>query len=176
MREGEREREREGRGEGEGEGERQVRRLKGEVRPSGFVFFIFLICCFYYYFGCFFFDVCFLFIVFFKFFDLFDFFHFFEFLCFFDFLIFLIFSFCRNFCKNGKPRKTCECALCTVDDTCCFHTIRLGPKTSECEKYVTVMSTVPGCDVTTVQQHYKGSSSLLASRGCVRFARRPSLH
>ena len=27
------------------------------------------------------------------------------------------------------------------------------------EKYVTVMSTVPGCDVTTVQQHYKGSTS-----------------
>ena len=24
------------------------------------------------------------------------------------------------------------------------------------EMYVTVMSTVPGCDVTTVQQHYKG--------------------
>ena len=27
------------------------------------------------------------------------------------------------------------------------------------EKYVTVMSTVPGCNVTTVQQHYKGSTS-----------------
>ena len=27
------------------------------------------------------------------------------------------------------------------------------------EKYVTVMSTVPGCDVTTVQQHYTGSTS-----------------
>ena len=27
------------------------------------------------------------------------------------------------------------------------------------EKYVIVMSTVPGCDVTTVQQHYKGSTS-----------------
>ena len=27
------------------------------------------------------------------------------------------------------------------------------------EKYITVMSTVPGCDVTTVQQHYTGSSS-----------------
>ena len=27
------------------------------------------------------------------------------------------------------------------------------------EKYVTVMSTVSGCDVTTVQQHYTGSSS-----------------
>ena len=27
------------------------------------------------------------------------------------------------------------------------------------EKYVTVMSAVKGCDVTTVQQHYKGSTS-----------------
>ena len=27
------------------------------------------------------------------------------------------------------------------------------------EKYVTVMSTVSGCDVTTVQQHYTGSTS-----------------
>ena len=31
-------------------------------------------------------------------------------------------------CKSGKPRKTCKCALCTVDDTCCFHDTRLGPK------------------------------------------------
>ena len=31
---------------------------------------------------------------------------------------------------NGKPRKTCKCALCIVDDTRCFHDIRLGPKTS----------------------------------------------
>ena len=37
--------------------------------------------------------------------------------------------------------------------------IRLGPKTSECEMNVTVVSSVTGCDVTTVQQHYKGSTS-----------------
>ena len=35
----------------------------------------------------------------------------------------------------------------------------LGPRRLCAEKYVTVMSTVPGCDVTTVQQHYKGSES-----------------
>ena len=34
--------------------------------------------------------------------------------------------------------------------------IRLGPKTSVYEMNVTVVSTVTGCDVTTVQQHYKG--------------------
>ena len=39
-----------------------------------------------------------------------------------------------------------------------FSAIRLGPKTSECEKHVSVKSTVTGCDVTTVQQHYKGST------------------
>ena len=40
-----------------------------------------------------------------------------------------------------------------------FSAIRLELKTSVYEMYVTVMSTVPGCDVTTVQQHYKGSTS-----------------
>ena len=51
-------------------------------------------------------------------------------------------------CKTGKPRKTCKCALCTVDDASCFLTIRLGPKTSECEKHVSVKFSVTGCDVT----------------------------
>ena len=37
--------------------------------------------------------------------------------------------------------------------------IRLGPKTSVYEMNVTVKSTVTSCDVTTVQQHYKGSTS-----------------
>ena len=50
-------------------------------------------------------------------------------------------------------------ALCTIDDASYFLVIRLGPKTSVCEKNVTVMSTVSGCDVTTVQQHYTGSTS-----------------
>ena len=35
----------------------------------------------------------------------------------------------------------------------------MGSRRLCAEKYVTVMSTVPGCDVTTVQQHYKGSTS-----------------
>ena len=37
--------------------------------------------------------------------------------------------------------------------------IRLELKTSVYEMTVTVVSTVTGCDVTTVQQHYKGSTS-----------------
>ena len=35
----------------------------------------------------------------------------------------------------------------------------LGPRRLCAEKYVTVMSTVSGCDVTTVQQDYTGSTS-----------------
>ena len=46
-----------------------------------------------------------------------------------------------------------------MDDANCFHMIRLELKTSVNEKYVSVKSTVTGCDVTTVQQHYKGSTS-----------------
>ena len=37
--------------------------------------------------------------------------------------------------------------------------IRLGPKTSVYEMNVTVVSTVTGCDVTTMKQYYKGSTS-----------------
>ena len=37
--------------------------------------------------------------------------------------------------------------------------IRLELKTSVDEKYVSVKSTATGCDVTTVQQHYKGPTS-----------------
>ena len=39
-------------------------------------------------------------------------------------------------------------ALCTMDDASSFLVIRLGPKTSECEKNVTVVSTATGRDVT----------------------------
>ena len=46
-----------------------------------------------------------------------------------------------------------------MDDASCFHTIRLELKTSVNEMNVTVVSTVTDCDVTTVQQHYKGSTS-----------------
>ena len=35
-----------------------------------------------------------------------------------------------------------------MDDASYFLVIRLGPKTSECEKNVTVVSTVTSCDVT----------------------------
>ena len=54
-------------------------------------------------------------------------------------------------------------ALCTVDDANCFHDIRLGPKTSVYDMSVTVVSTATGCDVTIVQQHYKGSTSIPAT-------------
>ena len=47
----------------------------------------------------------------------------------------------------------CKC------DANCFHMIRLEPKTFGNDMNVTVVSTVTGCDVTTVQQHYKGSTS-----------------
>ena len=62
-------------------------------------------------------------------------------------------------CKSGKRRKTGASALCTMDDANCFHMIRLELKTSVNDMNVNVVSTVTGCDVTTVQQHYKGSTS-----------------
>ena len=46
-----------------------------------------------------------------------------------------------------------------MDDASCFHDIRLELKTSVNDMNVTVVSTVTGCDVTTVQQHYKRSTS-----------------
>ena len=46
-----------------------------------------------------------------------------------------------------------------MDDANCFHMIRLELKTSVNDMNVTVVSTETGCDVTTVQQHYKGSTS-----------------
>ena len=54
----------------------------------------------------------------------------------------------KSKCKTGKQHKTCKSALCTVDDASCILVIRLGPKTSECEKNVIVVSTATGCDVT----------------------------
>ena len=50
----------------------------------------------------------------------------------------------------------CKCALCTVDDSCCFHDIRLGPKTSVCEKHVSVMSIVTSSDVTNYATTLQG--------------------
>ena len=63
-------------------------------------------------------------------------------------------------CKNGKPRKSCKCALCTVDDANCFLTIRLGPKTSVWEEcHCRVYCNKLCCD-NSVQQHYKSSTSI----------------
>ena len=42
----------------------------------------------------------------------------------------------------------CKCARCTVDDSCCFHDIRLGPKTSVYHVKDIVVSTASGSDVT----------------------------
>ena len=49
-----------------------------------------------------------------------------------------------------------------MDDANCFHMIRLELKTTVNDMNVTVVSTVTGCDVTTVQQNYKGSTSRFA--------------
>ena len=51
-------------------------------------------------------------------------------------------------CKSGKQHKSCSSALCAMDDVSYVLVIQLGPKTSQCEKNVTVVSTVTGCDVT----------------------------
>ena len=67
-------------------------------------------------------------------------------------------------CKSGKPRKTRKCALCTVDDTCCFHVVRLGPKTSVHEKHVSVKSTVTSCDVTNCATTLQGFNKHASSR------------
>ena len=45
-------------------------------------------------------------------------------------------------CKSGKEHKTCSNALCAMDDASYFLVTQLGPKTFECEKNVTVVSTV----------------------------------
>ena len=59
-------------------------------------------------------------------------------------------------CKSGKQHKSCSSALCTMDDASYFLVIRLGPKTSECEKKVKVVSTVTGCDVTNCATRLHG--------------------
>ena len=63
---------------------------------------------------------------------------------------------CLLFCKTGKRHKTCSSAVRTMDDTSYFLVIRLGPKTSECEKNVTVVSTVTDCDVTNCATTFPG--------------------
>ena len=67
-------------------------------------------------------------------------------------------------CKSGKTRKTCKCALCTVDDTYCFHDIRLGPNTSVYHMKVIVVSTATGCDVTYCATTLQGLNKHASSR------------
>ena len=67
-------------------------------------------------------------------------------------------------CKSGKQHKTCSSALCTMDDASYFLVIRLEPKTSECEKNVTVVSTVTGCDLTNCATTIHGFNKHASSR------------
>ena len=58
----------------------------------------------------------------------------------------------------------CKCALCTMDDASYFLVIRLGPRTSECEKNVTVVFAVTGCDVTNRATTLHGFNKHASSR------------
>ena len=51
-----------------------------------------------------------------------------------------------------------------MDDASCFLTIRLRPKTSVCEKHVSVKSTVTGCDVTNCATTLQGFNKHASSR------------
>ena len=51
-----------------------------------------------------------------------------------------------------------------MDDASYFLVIQLGPKTSECEKNVTVVSTVTGCDVTNSATTLHGFNKHVSSR------------
>ena len=51
-----------------------------------------------------------------------------------------------------------------MNDASYFLVIRLGPKTSECEKNVTVVSTVRGCDVTNCTTTLHGFNKHVSSR------------
>ena len=67
-------------------------------------------------------------------------------------------------CKSGKQHKTYSRALCAMDDASHLLVIRLGPKTSECEKNVTVVSAVTGCDVTNCATTLHGFNKHASSR------------
>ena len=54
--------------------------------------------------------------------------------------------------------------MCAVDDTCCFHDIRLGPKTSVYVEHVSVKSTVTGCDATYCATTLQGFNKHASSR------------
>ena len=67
-------------------------------------------------------------------------------------------------CKSGKQHKTCSSALCTMHNASYFLVIRLGPKTSECEKNVTVVSTATVCVVTNCATTLHGFNKHASSR------------
>ena len=54
--------------------------------------------------------------------------------------------------------------LRTMDDAGYFLVIRLGPKTSECEKNVIVKSTVSGCEVSNCVTSLNGFNKHASSR------------
>ena len=54
--------------------------------------------------------------------------------------------------QEWKSTHMCRSALCTMDDASYFLVIRLGPKTSQCEKNVIVLSTVTGNMITRFQK------------------------
>ena len=58
--------------------------------------------------------------------------------------------------------KSYTSALCTMDDSGCFHVFRLGPKTSECE--IIVKSTVGGCQVSNCATSLHGFNKHASSR------------
>ena len=51
-----------------------------------------------------------------------------------------------------------------MDDASCFLVIRRGPKTSECEKNVSLVPTVTGCDVTNCATTLHGLMALIGKR------------
>ena len=54
-----------------------------------------------------------------------------------------------------------------MDDESHFLVIRLGPKTSECEKNVNVVTTVTSCDVTNCATTFSGSTRNLSDCLCL---------
>ena len=58
----------------------------------------------------------------------------------------------------------CSSAMCAMDDANHFLVIRLGPKTSGCEMYVIVKSTVTGCEVSNCAATLHGFNKYASSR------------
>ena len=69
----------------------------------------------------------------------------------------------RNFARMGNHSKRVQSALCTRMRIV-FFAIQLEPKTSECEKHVTVVSSVTGCDVTYCATSLHGFNKHASSR------------